>query len=544
MITGQVLAADTGRPVSRARILLTPEATSTAGPVASADSGSELRATMTDSNGNYVFTGLAEGSYSLMASKTGYVQIEYKATRPQRPGKRIALATGQELRGVDIRLPRGSILTGRVFDENGDPVTGASVQAWRYQYMQGERRAFPAGGGSTDDRGQYRMFGLAPGTYTVSATNRGDQGRSSNDRSPDPSLAFSYAPVYYPGVPSPADAAPVVLGLQQEVSNIDFSLQLVPTARVSGTVVGDTAGNMGGTVMLVPDDPRGMSWMGGGMMVSGQVQRDGTFRIDGVPPGRYLLTARGGFPGGPGRGGGRGGATPLTGQVPLAVAGQDVTGVMVTLGTGGTLSGTVVIETGSTSRENLSQLRVTTRPVTMQPFGGSSDGGVQSDGSFTVTNVSAGQNLVVLQGVRSPWAVKGIFLNGRDISESPVEVRNGQALAGVQVLITDHPSQISGTVLDADEKPFSHGYVVAFPSDATLWQPLTRGIQGVRPDASGNYKITNLPAGSYLVVAVTDVDNGGWYDPALLESWRAAATPVTITEGEKKTVGMKVSEPQ
>ena len=87
------------------------------------------------------------------------------------------LPAGQTLEKVVIGLPRGSVIAGRIVDEFGEPLTGAQVSVQRYAYVNGMRQLRPAGQGDrTDDQGAFRVFGLPPGEYYVSATLRDDRG--------------------------------------------------------------------------------------------------------------------------------------------------------------------------------------------------------------------------------------------------------------------------------------------------------------------------------------------------------------------------------
>ncbi len=220
-LSGRVVAADTGRGVSRARVSV------------SSPGLREGFSALTDQDGRYTIAGLPAGTYNISASKTSFVTVSFGASRPQRPGTRLRLVQGQEVRDVDIRLPRGGVLTGRVFDESGEPVVRTSVRAMRFQYVQGERRLAQVGSGESDDRGQFRIYGLMPGAYVVAASVRAE---SAPGEGTETAGTVSFAPTYYPGVSAVTDATPIVLGLQQEVSTVDFLLQLVPTARVTGVV--------------------------------------------------------------------------------------------------------------------------------------------------------------------------------------------------------------------------------------------------------------------------------------------------------------------
>src|SRR3954464_6547095 len=114
-VSGVVVAADTGRPVRRARVFI------------SAPQLSEGRGVLTEDDGSFIFEELPEGRYSLTASKSGFVSLSYGPRRPRQPGTPLQLADGQELRGLEFRLPRGSVIAGHVFDDGGDPLPAANV---------------------------------------------------------------------------------------------------------------------------------------------------------------------------------------------------------------------------------------------------------------------------------------------------------------------------------------------------------------------------------------------------------------------------------
>jgi hypothetical protein len=155
-----VVAADSGRPVKRARVFVT---------AAEVPGG---RGVLTDDTGTFELTELPAGRYTLTVSKSGFVSLAYGQRRPLQAGTPLQLGDGEQLKGVEFRLPRGGVISGRIVDEDGEPVPGATVRVMRYQYMQGDRRLTPAGSGQTDDRGQYRVWGLMPGDYYVNALTR------------------------------------------------------------------------------------------------------------------------------------------------------------------------------------------------------------------------------------------------------------------------------------------------------------------------------------------------------------------------------------
>src|SRR5215813_5707921 len=159
-ITGHVVAGDNGRPIKRARVFI---------------NAAELpggRGVLTDDSGIFDFTEVPAGRYTVSVSKSGFVSLSYGQRRPLQAGTPLTLADGQQLKNVDFQLPRGSVIGGRIMDEDGEPMAGVMVRVMRYQYLQGDRRLTPAGNAQTDDRGSYRVWGLMPGDYYINAIAR------------------------------------------------------------------------------------------------------------------------------------------------------------------------------------------------------------------------------------------------------------------------------------------------------------------------------------------------------------------------------------
>ncbi|MEO7134723.1 MAG: carboxypeptidase-like regulatory domain-containing protein, partial [Vicinamibacterales bacterium] len=192
ILRGQVIAADNGTPIRRAQVR-----------VASLEAR-ESRVAATDAQGRFEIKELPAGRYTMSASKGGFVALQYGQRRPSESGTPIELADGQTLDKIAIALPRGSVLGGRITDEFGEPVANASVTAWRYGYAGGARRLTPAGPNArdtTDDQGHFRLFGLSPGDYYVSASLRGN-----GPEVTDPTGELSgYASTYFPGTTNVAE---------------------------------------------------------------------------------------------------------------------------------------------------------------------------------------------------------------------------------------------------------------------------------------------------------------------------------------------------
>jgi hypothetical protein len=179
-----------------------------------------------------------------------------------------------------------------VFDEAGEPIAQVRMFAMRSVYFEGRRRLVPVAGGpvaQTDDTGQYRLLGLAPGSYFINADMRETWTVSEGGVE----QVMGYAPTYFPGTTSISDARRVTVGVGQEASNIDFALIPGRAASVSGTVV-DSLGRPAASRQV----SLGQSWRGpsfGMVMMGGggsTTAADGTFTIRNLSPGDYFLQAR------------------------------------------------------------------------------------------------------------------------------------------------------------------------------------------------------------------------------------------------------------
>lgn len=538
-ISGRVLAADTGRPLKRATVL--------------ASGGSrQARGTTTDEQGRFRVSGLPAGTYTITASKSGFVDAIFGQRRPLQPGTPVPVADGQEVAALDLRLTRGSVITGHVLDEDGEPLARTLVTVQRYQYVRGERQLTPAGADQTDDRGQYRVFGLPPGDYYVSATvgglaqavgrglvfatgafpsgGRGGRGGFFGGPPVEDAEPVGYAPTYYPGVTSAADATKVSVAPGQELGGIDFQVQLVPMSTVSGTVIG-TSDPV--PVLLVPQDRGGVFR---GQILRAGSQADGSFAIANVPPGRYTAIARAG---------GRG-DDPRIGTQPVIVAGDNVTGVSLALQPGVSLAGYITVESsGTPAPSDYSRFRVDVPEVEPLPFVGGAGGGPNSsgrraeqNGAFQIDGLLPGRHYVRVTA-QDPWTLKSVSVAGRDVTDQPIDLKGGQNVDSVSIVLTDRSTSVTGTVRDGTGRPVRQVTVIAFSIDQQYWHAQSRQIQAVRVDERGVFRLRGLPPGDYSVAAVDDVEQGEWFDPAYLDGIRTGAKRFSLSEGESATLDLK-----
>jgi hypothetical protein len=547
-LRGRITALETGGPVRRAQVRIS-------GP----DIGS--KAAVTDAEGRFEFRDLPAGRFNVSAAKSGFVTVQFGQLRPFESGKAIDLADGQVMDKVDIAMPRGGVISGRLVDEFGDPIADAVVSAMRSAWAGGRRRLLPSGRTAmTNDLGQFRIYGLSPGDYYVSATFRGDamgmeimtaaMGGAAAGGPTGSSPNSGYAPTYFPGTPNGAEAQKVTIAAGQDAQNTDFALLPVKLARISGTIISSDGKPVEGS--MVNAVPR--SGDGAGMMMASAARsdRNGNFTIANVAPGDYTLHSRAltimTSDGGDNMmftarvGAGAEGAAGETGVMPVSVSGDDLTGVVIVTSKGASVAGHVTFD-GGAKPAGLTAIRVSAAPVDSDGpammFGGGG-GMVKADGSFELKGLS-GTRLLRAVNLPAGWMLKEVRVNGAEVTDTGVEFRAGEAVTGAEIVLTAKSTEVKGTVTAAGSQLAKDYTLAVFSDDPQRWTlPGSRYITGTRPDQDGRFQVKGLPAGGYYAVAVEYLAQGEWNDPEVLERLKASATRFSLADGETKVLELRL----
>jgi hypothetical protein len=168
---------------------------------------------------------------------------------------------------------------------------------------------------------------------------------------------------------------------------------------------------------------------------------------------------------------------------------------------------------------------------------------VDAGGRFTITGITAARYRVqaTISGP-SGWMLASSVVSGRDVLDTPLDLR--QSVDGAVVTFTDRPGELSGVVRDSAGKLISGHTVILFAAERTLWTPMSRRIRAVTSAADGTFLFRMVAPGEYWLAAVSDVDDGEWYDPALLERLvTSCAVKKSISEEEKKTLDVRIPSP-
>ena len=456
-----------------------------------------LGQTVSDMEGKYRLNGLTPGQVNLAAFAPTYVM---PATNAFGEPRVLNLSSDENVEGIDFKLVRGGVITGRVIDAEGKPLIEEGVTLTLLDEKGQPTRAGMVRPSnpfslSTDDRGIYRIFGLAAGRYKVSVGE--NAGRSASLRS------GYYQRTYYPDTTDASKASIVELGEGGEAKNIDITVAgRSRTYSVSGRVIDAENGQPIAGVNYsfgVLQQNQTQSFIAGLVSNTSPTNSKGEFRLEGIAPGRYAVQA------------GSGSFMPSGNQpaiysepLPFEITDSDVTDLEIKAQHGQTISGTVITDGISDKKAlaGVSQLiviaNVEPRPNTIQTFNRSRTAAIAEDGTFQIENLQPGTVTLNVGSFSSSYArgytAQRIVAADRELPNRKLELAPGQNVSGVRIYVT------YGTGVVKGEVRIEGG---TLPSDVMLMVVLMREGQGSRtgnPDVRGRFMITGVAAGTYDAV--------------------------------------------
>jgi hypothetical protein len=564
-ITGQVVDAASGRPVSAAIVTL---------DVRGKIDGPQI---LTGTDGRFAFAGLPaqDGSYTITARKAGYVEGASGRRRPGGASQPIVLNALARTSDVTVRLWKNAAIEGTVIDEAGEPMVGLQMRLALRQTIGAKRQFTPIATlpTVTDDRGIYRFSSLTPGDYIVMASppplsvkstmfdDVARTGRASGELAvffgpanpfiqvgdawlalirggatpPPPANGRLqiYPTTFHPSALAPAQASVITVASGEERAGVDLQLLPVPTARVSGTLMGSAGPAESIAVRLLPVGVEGLPPDALGAVSN--TDASGAFVFAAVPSGRYTLRAIG-----------RGGRSGLGWvDLPVTVGGDDVDGIVAAMNAPLAVSGRFQFD-GALAPPPVSPERpMLAGSLLLESADGPNDrmtvAMTGSDRNFRIAGYLPGRYRVRVANSPQGWMFKSAMLNGVDVSETPFELTRD--VSDLVLAFTDRWSGISGSVQGRGAEAAT---VLAFTADAQAWTtagPNSRRFRSARAaSATGAFGISSLPPGDYYVIAVAEEDAVDWRDAATLELLARAATQITILDGEHKTLDLQVRE--
>lgn len=570
LVAGRVFDAATGQAIAGASVRLLQ----TRG-------GLGTQTSKTDADGRFNFTGLAAGSFSIVASAETYLNGAVGKRRAF--GEEVWITLSRDEHHDDLTIPmfKAAMLSGRVVDEHAKPVEGFWVEAWpRLRRPILGDDVTRSASAKTDGNGDYQIKDVVPDDYVVVTRVSRDTLRQ---RAPGPSpcdppapppppgisekpvsvievpdrpvgalysllpkglhepksLAdgrpMTYRTLFFPGVPQMAEASTVSVGPGESRTGLDFQLRPVVATRVRGRLTSPRALSSGGVVRLrLAGDPHAdtseaRTWF---------EADSGAFTLLDVPAGTYYVQ--------PERHAGGGcdfivlaPDSKLT-RVRLDVPLTGVDGLVVPLVEGTRVTGSVVLK-GTSKPPTYVDLYL----LPLEPLPGATplSGEIAND-HLTFSSVLPGAYELRASdnAITASWWLESVTVGGHDATGLPLVV-GPNGLTDVMVVMTDRPSPIRGTVNTATNQPVADATVVLFPVDRTTW-PSAR-IRSLRFQTSralrGVYDFPNVPAGDYFIAALDEMTMDPWPSAAFLQRTAASASRVTVRQGSAQTIELAIA---
>jgi protocatechuate 3,4-dioxygenase beta subunit len=565
-ISGRVVNSVTNEAVKRANVILVPSGISGGeGVVIAGDEADLLQrdssatSAITDQDGRFSFEKIPPGKYIIQVQRTGMTSTNARGR--WRTGTQVSLDPAQEIRDLVLPLVPASAIAGRVLDQSGEPMSNAKVAALRYAYNGGpHRRLTPVGDAQTNDLGDYRIFGLAPGSYYLSVSTGAAEEDPTAIQQPVTSgpakPRLRYPVTYYPGVINSDQAAPLKLAAGSE-AHADFNLSAARSYRITGRVRGLRSadsktvsktrtpyGDMRAMLMLVS-----LATGGNGPEASARVGADSdSFEIRDVLPGKYVLVA---YPTSASRENDKMGAPQQFAMAPLTVTG-DMSNIELTMESmgGGEIRGRVTCDCGP--MDKLDRLAVQFQPLNWreadedtpeiaQAAGGY--GEVSKDGTLKAQLMGRGNVRVLVTANGSnegleDYYTKSVTLGGRDVTDTGFSIATARS-APVEIIISRDGARVVGQALDAKDTPIANATVVLVPEQSRRDQ--MDAYATTKSDQKGHFDFRGVRPGNYTVYAWEDLaeEDGAYYYDDFLKQYKGE--PVRLQSKDQQSISVRVN---
>lgn len=200
----------------------------------------------TDATGRFQLADVPPGDYVVRAQLEGYFGPATNGTYPAFASQNISVDAQQATPEVSLTLVRGGSISGRVRDADGKLAMNVNVSAG--VAAQGNATASPTVSRTTDDRGEYRLFGLPPGEYYVAAGGIGTTaagayrlyfaGHATQGHAVNTWVSHPGQPqTFFPNGSSLNEGKVITLREGEEVVGVDIMMRPVPPDQQSPTAL-------------------------------------------------------------------------------------------------------------------------------------------------------------------------------------------------------------------------------------------------------------------------------------------------------------------
>ena len=465
--------------------------------------GDTFLTTTSDNEGLFRFTNLEAGRYMLGGEKSGFGRQEFGARSFAKPGSTLTLDKGMQLKNLALKMTPQGVVSGKVIDDEGDPLVGAAVQLLKPVYIDGRRQLAPTGFAQTNDLGEYRIFGISPGRYYLSAGVTKSVGEKGEE---------NYPPIYYPGAVDPAAAGRLEIAPGSQLRGLDMALRRSRSVHLRGKFSGPgrESNSRNGSLQLYPRNIAGMS----SLMRNFTVIRgtSGTFDLANVLPGSYVLAADQSEEKN----------KSYYARVPLEVGNSNVDDLQITLTEGFEIPGRLRID--GAAEAALGNVTVYLKPRDL-PIGGSPYMRLKPDGTFVLPSVAPGWHRVELTMPSPALYIKSIRYGQDDALPQGLNVTASNQL---EIVLSANGGQIDGQTSPAAK-------VGLVPKNG-----LQLFFRATTADIEGRFSFRGIAPGDYLLLAFEEAEAGALEDPDFVKQHEGSGEPVSVKEGSRESKQLKV----
>lgn len=527
-IEGTVVEAADQRPLAQTQIVA----------VAVGGLLKDSRITTTGADGKFSITGLAPGSYRMFFERTGFLRSEYGQRAAGKAGVPLEVTAGKSVSGITIPLTRAAAIYGRVINASNDPVLNATVKALKPHYQDGERSLEAVQAAQTNDLGEYRLFGLAPGSYVLSVTPISSPSIQAGSITTPSGGGFSIQPLqnilsagnfinpraldgltevtlYAPGTTDPAAASAIDLGPGSGYRMPDFVTIRARSYGIRGQIVDETGQPANATATLMRANSNES-------IRTNLMTRNSVLEFSGVLPGTYLISAAE-----------NGAASGRFGILTVAIGNENVDNLRLVLRPAIQVKGRILQEGAQTPASIRVQLR-----------GAHGGNGLQlpapaADGSFTIARLIPDDYRLSFVNVPANLYVRSARLGSADALNSTIRIE-GAVADQLEIVLAPNTSSLDAVVFNRNRQPSAAATVVLIPDSARrqrfeLYRTATT-------DASGRATLTGIAPGNYTLFAWQDIEPNAWQNADALRPFEDRGATVTIGENAKASATITVIE--
>jgi protocatechuate 3,4-dioxygenase beta subunit len=481
----------------------------------------------TSADGKFTLPGLDAGRYRIVVERSGYLRKVFESRTATGDGTLVTLTPRQEMTDVVVHLTPEATITGRVLDEDRDPVANVPVRAFRYTHDLGLRRPRQFALGETDSTGAFRLTGIGAGRYYMVATPRQALMESAAVPSGE-KVQYSYITTYYGGSAEASSAQPIAISPGESAAAGDLILRKAPIVHIRGKINAEAfSGELGRLeVHALPDDDQSDVQLF--EAPSARVSKEGTFDLI-ASPGRYLLLVTAAV-----------GRISILGRESLVVGETDVENVVVAL-VAGEVSGNLAYA------DPKSEVKNAVGPpfvVLLSEGPGTVSGPSQpvNQNSFLFRNLSPSRYQVRVTGLPPDVYLQSIRSDGgEDLMATDLDLTRGGRRT-LTVTLSRSPASIDGSVVDDNGKPVPDIVVSAAPKPLDARQ--AHRYRRMVSDRNGHFTMPNFPPGEYCLYTWKELADGDEYDDELLQTEAARCTSASLQEKDTQTVQLTFQPPK